>query len=62
MTKQEQLEKKVVNACADYALATYALDTEAAYAAAYAAFVDAEAAYVKAMDELKEYTQEVSDE
>jgi hypothetical protein len=52
MSKLEQLEKKVVNACADYALAIYACDD------AYASFVDAEAAYLQAIAELKEYTQE----
>jgi len=59
MTKQEQLEKKVVDANA--AKAAYV--SHVAYAASYsaaanAAHVDAEAACVKAMNELEQYIKE----
>jgi len=70
MTKQEQLEQKVADtkAAADSAydayddvdLADY-IDhaaASAAYAAANAAHVDAEAACVKAMNELEQYIKE----
>jgi hypothetical protein len=64
MTEQEKLEKRVADTRAAYALAT---DPTAAYSYAwdaytgtyaYAACVDAEAAYLKAMDELKEYKEQ----
>ena len=60
----EKLKQNVVDARASYALAT---DPTAAYSYAwdaytgtyaYAACVDAEAAYLKAMDELKEYKEQ----
>jgi hypothetical protein len=66
----EQLEKKVVDAKAAYTAAYVDADTKAAYVtaetkaalaaykAAYASFVDAEAAYVQAMDELEQYKEQ----
>jgi phage-related tail fiber protein len=66
----EQLEKKVVDAKAAYTAAYVDADTKAAYVtaetkaalaaykAAYDAYEDAEAAYVKAVDELKEYKEQ----
>ena len=75
MSKQEQLEKKVVDAYVAYVdagaveaadaylayLAYVAAETKAALAAgayAAAAYVNTEAAYLQAIAELKEYTQE----
>ena len=69
----EARKKRVVDTKAAYTAAYVDADTKAAYVtaetkaalaaykAAYASFVDAEAAYVQAMDELKEYKEQDSE-
>ena len=69
----EARKKRVADTKAAYTAAYVDADTKAAYIAAeakpayaaykaaYASFVDAEAAYIKAVDELKEYKEKAND-
>jgi hypothetical protein len=70
MSKLEELEQKLADTKAAYTVAYVDADIKAAYVtaetkaalaaykAAYDAYEDAEAAYVKAVDELKEYKEQ----
>ena len=70
MSKLEELEQQVEDTKADYTAAYVDADIKAAYIAAdtkpaydaykaaYASFEDASAAYVQAIDELKEYKEQ----